>query len=156
MPLSRYFLLDNKDGEITLSAYLVSLKEVIESCLNIGSGALLIISGYIFGLIYRKECVYLFDSHSKDYKGNISQNGSAILTKFETLDELQDYIKLIYYNNQHHKTLNFQMQFISVRCSNSLTEIIKSELLLNRPKQYITKKREQENSQAPEMLSLKK
>ena len=34
------FLLDNKTGEITLNA--VSLKEIIESCLNIGSGALLI------------------------------------------------------------------------------------------------------------------
>ena len=80
------FLLDNKTGEITLNAYLVSLKKIIGSCLNIGSGALLIISCYIFGLIWGKECVYLFDSHSKDYEGNISQNGSVILMKFETLD----------------------------------------------------------------------
>ena len=64
------FLLDNT--EITLNAYLVSLKEFIESCLNIGSGALLKISGYIFGLIWGKECVYLFLSHSKDYEVNIS------------------------------------------------------------------------------------
>ena len=101
------FSLDNKTGEIKLNTYLVSLKEIIESCLNIGSGALLIISGYIFGLIWGKECVYLFDSHSNDYEGNISQNGSTILMKFETLDDLQDYIKLIYYNSQHHKTLYF-------------------------------------------------
>ena len=85
------FLLDNKTGETTLNAYLVSLKEIVKSCLNIVSGALL-----IFGLIWGKECVYLFDSHSKDYEGNIYQNGSAILIKFKTLDELQDYTKLIY------------------------------------------------------------
>ena len=30
------FLLDNKTGEIILNAYLVSLEEIIESCLNIG------------------------------------------------------------------------------------------------------------------------
>ena len=48
------FLLDNKTGEITLNANLVSLKEIIEICLNIGNGALLIISGYIFGLTWRK------------------------------------------------------------------------------------------------------
>ena len=76
--------------------------------------------------------------------------------KFEILDDMQDYIKLIYYNSQHHKTLYFQMQFISIRCSNNLRESIKSELILNRPKQCITKKQELENSQAPEMLSAKK
>ena len=91
------FLLDNT--EITLNAYLVSLKKFIESCLNIGSGPLLKIRGYIFGLIWGKECVYLFLSHSKDYKVNISQNRSAILMKLKTLDDLHDYIKLIYYSS---------------------------------------------------------
>ena len=99
---------------------------------------------------------YLFDSHSKDYEGNIPQNGNAILMKFENLDDLQDYIKLIYYSSQHHKTLYFQMQFISIRCSKNLRESIKSELILNRPKQCITKKRKLENSQALEMLSAEK
>ena len=76
--------------------------------------------------------------------------------KFENLDDLQDYIKLIYYSSQHHKTLYFQMQFISIRCSKNLRESIKSELILNRPKQCITKKRKLENSQALEMLSAEK
>ena len=51
------FLLDNKIGEITLNAYIISLREIIESCLNIGSGALLMISGYIFGIIWEKDFV---------------------------------------------------------------------------------------------------
>ena len=63
---------------------------------------------------------------------------------------------LIYYSSQHHKTLYFQMQFISIGCSNNLRESIKLELVLNRPKKCITKKRKLENSQAPEMLSAKK
>ena len=151
------FVLDNKTGEITLNAYLISVREIIESSLNIGSGALpMISSGYIFGIIWGKDCVYLFDSHSKDYEGNISQNRSAILMKFKNLDDLQDYIKLVYYSSQHHKTLYFQMQFISIRCSKNLRESIKSESILNRPKQCITKKRKLENSQAPEVLSAKK
>ena len=53
------------------------------------------VSGYIFGIIWEKDCVCLFNSRSKDYEGNISQNGIAILMKFQTLDDLQDYIKLI-------------------------------------------------------------
>ena len=95
--------------------------------MNIRSGALLIISGYISGRLWGKDCVYLFDSHSKDDEGNISESGSAILMKFETLDDLEDYIKLIYYSSQHHKTLYLQMQFISIRCANNLKESIKSE-----------------------------
>ena len=58
----------------SLNADLISLKENIKSSLNIGSGALLIIGAYIFGLIWGKDCVYLFDFHSRDYEGNISQN----------------------------------------------------------------------------------
>ena len=53
------FLLDNKTGEITLNAYLVSLKEIIESCLNIGSGALLIING-IFLEFFREKTVFTY------------------------------------------------------------------------------------------------
>ena len=63
--------------------------------------------------------------------------------EFETLDELKVYIKLIYHSNQYPKTLYFQMQFISIRCSNKVRESIKSELILNRPKQCITKKQPQ-------------
>ena len=62
------FLLDNKASKITLNAYLVSLKEIIKSCLNIVSGALLLISGYFFGLSWGKDCVYLFDSHTNIMK----------------------------------------------------------------------------------------
>ena len=76
--------------------------------------------------------------------------------KFENLDNLQDYIKVIYYSSQHQKTFYFQMQFISIRCSINFRERIKSELILNRPKQCITKKRNLENSQASEMLSATK
>ena len=53
------FLLDSKTGEITLNAYLVSLKEIIESCLNIGSGALLIING-IFLEFFREKTVFTY------------------------------------------------------------------------------------------------
>ena len=48
------------------------------------------------------------------------------------------------------------MQFSSNRCSNNLRQSIKSELIPNRPKQSITKKRKLESSQTPIMLSAKK
>ena len=61
---------------------------------------------------------------------------------------MQDYIKLIYYNSQYHKTL-FSYAI-------PLKKSIKSELILNRPKQFIAKERELENSQLPEIQSAKK
>ena len=121
------FSLDNKTGEITLNACPVSLKEIIENYLNIGSGALLIIICYIFRLIGEMSVFTYLIIIASIMKEIFSQNGNAILMKFETLDDLQDYIKLIYHNSQHHKTLCFQMQFISIRCSNNIRENIKSE-----------------------------
>ena len=41
----------------------------------------------IFSDLLGEKLCYLFDSYSKDYEGNISENGSAILMKFETLDD---------------------------------------------------------------------
>ena len=65
-------LLDNKTGEMTLNAHLISLREIIESCLYIESGALLTISRYIFRIFGGKDCVYLFASHSKDSEINMT------------------------------------------------------------------------------------
>ena len=50
-----FFLLYNKTVEIKLNAYLICLREIIESCLNMGRGALLMISGYVFEIIWRKD-----------------------------------------------------------------------------------------------------
>ena len=51
--------LDNKTGAIILNAYLIYLGEIIESCLNIGSGESLMKSGYIFGIIWGKDCLLI-------------------------------------------------------------------------------------------------
>ena len=75
--------LENKTGEITLNVYLISMADFLSTCSNHGKGALLIISGYVLGIIWRRNCFYLFDSHSKDVEGNISQNSTAVLLKFD-------------------------------------------------------------------------
>ena len=70
----------------------------------------------------------MFDSHSKDRHGNICQNGTAVLLKFASLNDLERYIKLIYYNEMQHETLYFQVQFISVNFLPEHLQIIKSRL----------------------------
>ena len=93
--VARIELLENKTGEITLNTYLISLTETVSSSYNTGNGALLFVSGYVLGIIWGRQCFYLFDSHSKDRHGNICQNGTAVLLKFASLNNPERYIKLI-------------------------------------------------------------
>ena len=89
-------------------------------------------SGYVLGIIRGRQCFYLFDSHSKDGHGNISQNGTAVLLKFGSLNDLERYIKLIYNNEVQHETLYFQVHFMSVNCLPEHLQIIKSRLKAHR------------------------
>ena len=44
-------LLENKTGEITAEAYLLSIAEIVNSAQQIGTGTILIVNNYILGLI---------------------------------------------------------------------------------------------------------
>ena len=119
--------LENKTGEITAGAYLLSIAEIVSSAQEIGTGALLIVNNYILGLIWGNDSIYLFDSHSKDQYGNISSSGTAVLLKFDTLFSLENYIKSVYYNT-YPLTLYFQVQFMKVHCTENAKNAIKSLL----------------------------
>ena len=59
--------LGNRTGEIVLSAYLISMSEIIGDCKSKGNGALLFISGYTFGILWGgvtkgKDNFYIFDN----------------------------------------------------------------------------------------------
>ena len=47
-------LLQNKTGEITDGTYLLSTEEIKNNVLQIGTGSLLIVNSYVFGLIWGK------------------------------------------------------------------------------------------------------
>ena len=86
-------LLENRTGEITSSIYMTSTGDTVGNCSNLGNGALLMINGYALGVIWGKNRFFVFDSHSKNSSGNICQNGTSVLLKFETLSKLQEYVK---------------------------------------------------------------
>ena len=83
-------VLENKTCEITSSRYLTSIVDIVGNCSNLGNSAPLIINGYALGVIWRK-----YDLHSKSSSGNINQNGTLVLLKFETLNKLQEYVYYI-------------------------------------------------------------
>ena len=114
-------------GEITAGAYLLSIAEIVNSARQIGTGALLIVNNYILGLIWGNDSIYLFDSHSKDEYGNLSSSDTAVLLKFDSLNPLESYIRLVYYNT-FPLTLYFQVQFIKFHCSVNTKTAIKCAL----------------------------
>ena len=120
-------LLENKTGEITAGAYLLSITEIVNSAQQIGTGALLIVNNYILGLIWGTDSIYLLDSHSKDGHGNLSSSGTAVLLRFGSLKSLENYIGFIYYNT-FPQTLYFQVQFINIHCSANTKTAIKCAL----------------------------
>ena len=123
---------ENKTGEITLNVYLISMTDILSTWSNHGKGALLIISGCVLQIIWERNCFNLFNSHSKDGEGNISQNGTVVLLKFDTFSNLEEYIKQIYYNGNNNETLYFQIQFINVVCTHEMKQHIKGKLKSSR------------------------
>ena len=125
-------LLENRTGEITSSTYMTSIDDIVGNCSNLGNGALLIINGYALGVLWGKNCFFLFGSHRKNSSSNICQNGTSVLLRFETLSKLQEYVKVIYYVGLKHETLYFQIQFINLLCSSEEMKVIKSKVALER------------------------
>ena len=120
-------LLENKTGEITAGAYLLSITEIVNSAQQFGTGILLIVNNYILGLIWGTDSIYMFDSHSKDEYRNLSSSSTAVFLKFDSLHLLEIYIRSGYYNTFPH-TLHFQVQFIKVHCSANTKTVIKCAL----------------------------
>ena len=88
----------------------------MHDCQQISTGILLIIDNYILGLLLGNQCIFLFDSHSKNEIGRMSAKGTAVLLKFDSLLSLENYIKLVYYSN-YPMTLYFQEQFLKLKCT---------------------------------------
>ena len=125
-------LLENRTGEIISSTDMTAVGDIVGNCSILGNGALLIINGCVLGVIWVKNCFFLFESHSKKSSGNICQNGTSVLLTFETLTKLQGYVKDIYYVGLKHETLYFQIQFINLLCSSEEMKVIKSKVALER------------------------
>ena len=86
----------------------------------------------------------MLDSHTKEDYGNLSSSGTAVLLKFCSLNSLENYVRLVYYNT-FPQILYFQVQFIKVPWSaNTKTSIncaLKMEqLAARRERVWILKK----------------
>ena len=134
-------IFQNRTGEITAGAYFVSIIEIVSDCQQKGTGALLIINNYLLGLLWGNQCCFLFESYSKDEIGIISATGTAVLLNFDSLQPLENYIKIVYYSN-YPTTLYIQVQFLKLKCTDNTKSAIKSALKSEKKqKNVITEKK---------------
>ena len=93
-------------------------------------GSIFVIDGYSFAIMDYNNKYFIFDSHSKDSKGNRIADGTSVLMRFDTLNNLKSYIRETYNNNL--------FQILNVKVSMQGFDILKSTVLksaLNRQKQ---------------------
>ena len=58
-------LLGNRTCEITSSNYLTSIGDIVGNSSNLCNGALLIINGYVLGIVWGENFFFLFDSNQR-------------------------------------------------------------------------------------------
>lgn len=107
-----------------------SIAKIKNSVLEIGAGALLIVNKDILGLHWASDYgIYLFDSHSKDEKDNLSSS----ITDVQTFWNLIQYTSWKIPYDQfitmlEQMTWYFQVQFIKVQWTPSTNNTIKCTL----------------------------
>ena len=127
--------LNNRTGQITAEAYLMSITEILTDWQQIDTGALLIIYNYILGFLCRNQCFFIFEFHRKHKIARISATGTAALLKFDSLQPLENYIKSVYYSN-YPVTLYFQIPFLKLKCAENTKSAIKSASKSDRKKKH--------------------
>ena len=107
-------LLENESGVMNTTEQFNFLKMSFQSKMNTGTGAIFFINGYIFALIWNKSGIFLCDSHSRNNEGFITADGTSVLLKFKTLDDVENYIKEVYMLSQNFQVLTYQIQYINI------------------------------------------
>jgi len=82
-------------------------------------GALLLLKGICISVIWTKKHYFLFDSHSKNEKGESCPDGYSILIKFNNKNQLESHILRNYINQQDTEPIQFELQYVNVSQENN-------------------------------------
>ena len=81
---------------------------------RIGNVALLFMNHTVTTIFAVGPKYYLFDSHSRDSRGLAVSDGLSVLLKFSSLQQLENYIKVIHLEYQGRESQYFQLQFLDI------------------------------------------
>ena len=79
------------------------------------NGALLWLGEITVALLKLRGKIALFDSHSKNFEGRISDAGFSVLLSFDTYCKLFQYIKDTYLLDRNENSMLYQIQFINCK-----------------------------------------
>ena len=115
--------------------------ESIKNSKDIGNGALFLTNGYTCAIIWSKQYYFIFDPHSHDQNGHISDGGYSALLKFRSATALQHYIRQTYLFNMDEA--QYDLHYIKVEVSAHASETISKTVLRLRDKERRSLKRKQ-------------
>ena len=107
-----------------------------------GNGLIFTTGGFSFSLIWSKNSVFLFDSHSRDKNGAFVSNGSSVALSFKSLIGVQNYIKTEYlkqFPNFHHMQYDIQYVRVSKDSLSAISDSIKKYRKKIRNQTYFNK-----------------
>ena len=82
---------------------------------DIGSGLIFVTGGYSFSLIWSKNAVFLFDSHSRDINGAFTDQCASIILSFKCLSDVEKYVSSEYSKQlPNFSETQFELQYIRV------------------------------------------
>ena len=79
-----------------------------------GEGFILFLKGICISILWTQRAYYLFDSHSKDNRGQSCSNGASVLIKFIRRTDLECHIVTTYLNPSEFN-IQFETQNIATR-----------------------------------------
>ena len=107
------------------------------SC-DTGNGLIFTTCGFCFSLIWSKNCIFLFDSHSRDQNGHFVDDGFSVLLSFQTLSHVERFIRNVYSKQlQAFSETQYQIQYIRVSTNKNPSTILDS---INRHRKRVTNK----------------
>ena len=85
------------------------------------------LGGFSFSIIWSKNSVFLFDSHSRDENGGFVSNGCSVLLSFRYLNDVQYYIHAVYSKQlPNFPEIQYEIQYIRVATDVNLSAILDS------------------------------
>ena len=117
-------------------------------------GAVCILDGISFSIIHSRPYYYLFDAHSRNMYGEISESGTSVLLKFHSLIETENYLKSIYVPQEQPRYI--EIQFFEFAINDQRIRSIMTAIRQQRKREQNSKYRKSPNGKKSQNECAKK
>ena len=107
-----------ENGEISANSVgFPFLRAIYNSCVDRGDGFLMFLCGFTIVIIPYRNFFYLFDSHSRNGQGEMIGSGKSVLLEFSHLEDIENYIQVVYMQQRSQSHTYFQIQCVKINIS---------------------------------------